>query len=206
MGAFGVVVGHQHHPTRAHVARARLHMEKTAHTLEEAIEHINAGVLFLDLLQDSTKPDQDTKIHDEGVALLCEHIKPDTKLKSLNLYNQGLTPKGVEALANILAHSHLVKLRLGENQIGDEGCRVLSRALNTSKLTNLDLYENGITDEGLKLLLFHSPPSLNGLTLEHNNLSGDGLNLLKDWNFNPRAWRLRHKDELVLPPPAVADQ
>jgi Ran GTPase-activating protein (RanGAP) involved in mRNA processing and transport len=174
-------------------------MEQTVHDLESAFAAIDGGVMFLDVLQDSSKPDEDTRIKDEGAAKLAEKIASchGGKLKSLNLYNQGLTAKGVASLCAVLSSTHLVKLRLGANEFGDEGCQHLAAALPHTKMTNLDLFGNGITDAGLRMLLFASPPTLMGVTLENNKLSGDGKTLLKDWNFNPKAWRMRHHDEMA---------
>jgi len=171
--------------------------EKTVHSLDEAFAALDAGVLFLDILQDPSQPDVDTRILDAGLVLLAEKLPAAAKLKSLNLYHQGITAKGIASLAAVLPQTHLQKLRLGGNDIGDEGCKELASVLPKTKMTNLDLFSNGITDDGFKLILFSSPPSLMGLTLDQNKLSGDGVALYKEWNFNPKAWRLKHQAELV---------
>ena len=190
------------------------------HTLEEALEAIDAGVLFLDVLraslfrarrvcvyhagdgaENSAEPDKDTKVHDAGVIAIAERLaQGTTKIKSINLYDQvcgrhtrvhvnrafdqGITAAGVSALADVLHATHIQKLRLGGNGFGDAGCLALAKVLPTTKMTNLDLYDNGITDEGLKAVLFASPTTLNGLTTEKNPLSGEGMALIKDWNFS----------------------
>jgi len=97
----------------------------------------------------------------------------------------------VSALAEVLHATHIQKLRLGGNGFGDAGCLALAKVLPTTKMTNLDLYDNGITDEGLKAVLFASPTTLNGLTMEKNPLSGEGMALIKDWNFSAFSSRMR---------------
>lgn len=92
---------------------------------------------------------------DEGLSLLLDkhvHFKP---IKVLDLRNNDITDKGMQALAEIARHSHILYLK--RNCVGDRGVQQLKVALlkesQGSVLTTLGLENNNIGNEGAMALV-----------------------------------------------------
>ncbi|KAK7124023.1 hypothetical protein R3I93_022204 [Phoxinus phoxinus] len=124
------------------------------------------------------------KLRDPGVKLLSVVLEdPDCKLEKLWLWDCGVTDEGCAALTSALRSnpSHLRKLDLSRNQIGDS-VHLLSAVLEDPhcKLENLQLWDCGVTDEGCAALtsaLRSNPSHLRKLDLSRNKL-GDSVHLL----------------------------
>ena len=112
-------------------------------------------------------------------------IKPHvSSLEYLNVRNNNISAKGVEALVNTLQHSqHLVTLNVGRNPIGAGGVKALADAVRSMKiLQELDVSFNHIGDEGANALAaaLSTNESLTTLTLSHNDIGPDGAAALAE--------------------------
>ena len=112
-------------------------------------------------------------------------IKPHvSSLKSINVSNNNISAKGVEALVNPLQHSqHLVQLTIGQNPFGAGGVNTLADALRSMKsLQGLHVSHNHIGDEGAKTLAaaLNTNQSLTILTLSYNDIGPDGAAALAE--------------------------
>ncbi|XP_035381156.1 NACHT, LRR and PYD domains-containing protein 12-like isoform X2 [Electrophorus electricus] len=125
---------------------------------------------------------------DSGVKWLSAGLqKPHCKLETLWLKHCDVTHEGCAALASALKlnPSHLRKLNLTENLVGDSGIKQLSLGLENPhcKLESLWLKHCDITDKGCAALV-----SALGLNLSHlrmldlsrNKLGDSGVKLLSD--------------------------
>ncbi|CAM4548334.1 unnamed protein product [Leuciscus chuanchicus] len=108
------------------------------------------------------------------------------------LYDCGVTDEGCAALASALRSnpSHLRKLILSGNKLGDSGVKLLSAVLANPhcKLEILWLRDCGVTDEGCAALssaLRSNPSHLRKLYLYNNKLGDSGVKLLKDLKDDP---------------------
>ncbi|XP_067306037.1 NACHT, LRR and PYD domains-containing protein 3-like [Pseudorasbora parva] len=108
-----------------------------------------------------------------------------TATRSAELWDCGVTDEGCAALASALRSnpSHLRKLDLNWNNLGDSGLKLLSAGLENPhcKLEELWLYKCGVTDEGCAALasaLRSNPSHLRELHLSQNNLGDSGVKLL----------------------------
>ena len=77
----------------------------------------------------------------KGTALLCEGLKVNLGVTTLDLQTCGARCDGAKALADALvATSNLVDVRFGGNAIGNEGAMALASALpECAALVQLDL-------------------------------------------------------------------
>ncbi len=126
------------------------------------------------------------KLTDADVLILCEALKKNTAVKTLNLWNNQIGDQGAIALAQ---NKTLTTLQLGCNKISDAGAKALSlnksfttlhlqtnqvgdlgaAALSQSTtLKALDLRKNKITDTGAQA--FSQNTTLSTLDLEHNQV------------------------------------
>ena len=102
---------------------------------------------------------------DSGVEVLAESLVSTPALKLLNLSYTKVGDAGASALGRVLAAKscHLVKLLLGNCQVGEEGGNDLMDALDENKsLVALDLSGNGISVSRmsiLDMLLKHRKPA-----------------------------------------------
>ncbi|KAL1261216.1 hypothetical protein QQF64_009043, partial [Cirrhinus molitorella] len=101
------------------------------------------------------------------------------------LYNCGLTDKCCAALASALKSnpSHLKKLDLSGNKLGDSGVTLLTTVLKDPhcKLEKLELRNCSVTDEGCAALasaLGSNPEHLRELDLSWNKIGDSGVKLL----------------------------
>ncbi|CAM4548743.1 unnamed protein product [Leuciscus chuanchicus] len=133
------------------------------------------------------------KLGDSGVKLFSAGLaNPHCKLETLWLWECGVTDEGCAALASALRSnpSHLRKLSLSGNKLGDSGVKLFSAGLANPhcKLETLWLRECGVTDEGCAALasaLRSNPSHLRELNLSGNKLGDSGVKLLKDLKDDP---------------------
>jgi hypothetical protein len=90
------------------------------------------------------------RIGDTGASLISEAVRETATLKTLILYNCGITSRGAEDLSRALAqNSSLEKLDIGWNSVGDEGISHVAEALKQNKqLKELWISKCGMTDKG----------------------------------------------------------
>uniref|UniRef100_A0A673LTP6 Uncharacterized protein n=1 Tax=Sinocyclocheilus rhinocerous TaxID=307959 RepID=A0A673LTP6_9TELE len=126
---------------------------------------------------------------DEVLRKLLPVVKES---RSVLLYDCGVTDEGCAALASALRSnpSHLRKLDLSLNELGDSGVKLLSDGLKDPhcKLETLMLSYCGVTDEGCAALasaLRSNPSHLRYLVLARNNLQDTGVKLLSDGLKDP---------------------
>lgn len=109
-------------------------------------------------------------IGDVGAEALADMLATNGSVTSLNLASNAIKDQGAEALARGLsANAALQSLDLRANAIGDRGAEQLSLALRSNhSLTSLCLWNNSITDAG-GVALAGAIATSN--TLQHLNLS-----------------------------------
>ena len=112
---------------------------------EEGASHIARIINFIEHLDLSRNP-----IGDTGASPISEAASKAAMLKTLSLYECGITSKGAEDLSRTLAqNSSLKKLDIGWNNLGDEGISHLTEALKQNKhLKELWIGKCGMTDKG----------------------------------------------------------
>ncbi|EFC47962.1 hypothetical protein NAEGRDRAFT_63852 [Naegleria gruberi] len=135
-------------------------------------------------------------IGDEAARLIGESLK---QLTFLNISNTNLQPQGVKYICELTELRHL---EMGENQIFDQEVVFICKSKFSSKLTNLDLKNTRISKECLKSLstldnlqylnlmfteidksnITFPFKKLRFLTLKENNLDGDELEELTNFN------------------------
>ena len=94
-------------------------------------------------------------IGDTGASFISNAVRETISLKTLNMYDCGITSHGAEELSRALAqNSSLEKLDIGWNGgVGDEGIRHIAKALEHNKqLKELWIGECGVTDKGAAYL------------------------------------------------------
>ncbi|XP_057187774.1 uncharacterized protein si:ch211-196h16.5 [Triplophysa rosa] len=132
------------------------------------------------------------KLGDSGVKLLSAGLEnPNCKLEKLKLTSCGVRDEGCVALASALrSNSHLRKLNLSENNLGDSGVKLLSAGLENPncKLEKLRLSDCAITGEGcvaLTAALGSNPSHLRVLDLSMNILGHSVKEQLSDLKKEP---------------------
>ena len=118
-------------------------------------------------------------LDDEGLAIVCDALLGNTKMKSLCLKgNTQITSSGWRALSTVLQHPDckLTNLDLGWTDIDDEGSNILGSALSVSSMKALDLSNAKISSLGWRTLLNElSQTSIEKLHLFHNCVSDASL-------------------------------
>ena len=110
------------------------------------------------------------------VSAIERAFRPPTNLKSLSLYDCGVTH---EIVPGLLPHVNreLESLNLGSNRIGDEGMVILCEALKSnSTLKELNLHANNIGPVGAQSLanMLQFNTSLTSLDLSDNGIQYGG--------------------------------
>ncbi|XP_043115555.1 NACHT, LRR and PYD domains-containing protein 12-like isoform X2 [Puntigrus tetrazona] len=127
-------------------------------------------------------------LQSSGVKLISAGLgNPHCKLETLGLWRCGLTHESCAALASALNSnpSHLRKLDLSENNLGDEGVKLFSDGLKNPqcKLETMQLRFCNLSYKSCAVLasaLRSNPSHLRELDLSENELGDDGVNLLSD--------------------------
>ncbi|XP_053544221.1 NACHT, LRR and PYD domains-containing protein 3-like isoform X1 [Ictalurus punctatus] len=129
------------------------------------------------------------KIGDSGVKSFCAVLEnPHCKLERLRLLGCGISDEGCAALRS--NPSHLRKLDLSYNNVGDSGVKSLSAVLENPlcKLETLRLCGCGVSDVGCAALtsaLRSNPSHLRDLDLSCNNVGDSGVKSLSAVLENP---------------------
>ena len=124
-------------------------------------------------------------IGDTGASLISEVVRETATLKTLILYNCGITSRGAEDLSRALAqNSSLEKLDIGWNYlVGDDGISHVAEALKQNKqLKELWISQCGMTDKGAASLASALTVN-NSLKMLHmgggeGKLTGNGLSTI----------------------------
>ena len=112
---------------------------------EEGALYIARMLYFIEHLYLSYNP-----IGDVGASLISEAVRKTATLKTLILYNCGITSRGAKDLSRTLAQNNsLEKLDIGENNLGDNGISHVAEALKQNKqLKELWIGGGVMTDRG----------------------------------------------------------
>ncbi|KAG1925223.1 NACHT, LRR and PYD domains-containing protein, partial [Pimephales promelas] len=160
---------------------------------EEACKYVNRVVGVNPLLQRNLNLNGhklgDTRVNQIAALLQDKHCQPNT----LTLSDCSITEKQSLILTSALKSnlSHLRKLDLSRNKLGDSGVKHLSAVLKDShcKLVRLRLSWCDMTDEGcsdVTSALKSNPSHLRELELSGNKLGDSGVKNLSDLLMNPQ--------------------
>ncbi|KAG0369883.1 hypothetical protein BGZ54_008535 [Gamsiella multidivaricata] len=141
-------------------------------------------------------------IRDEGIGLITEQTHLRKTLRSINLYNNGISPVGGRLLAAFLTREKaLVQLDLGMNEIGDETLAFIIDALGPN-LSLLNLESTGFRDSAAKaldrMIENYSPSWKLEPQLEYLNLATNGWTTSSIQSLGRIIMQLR----LEIPPPS----
>jgi Ran GTPase-activating protein (RanGAP) involved in mRNA processing and transport len=165
---------------------------------EEGTLHIAWMLYFIEHLYLSHNP-----IGDTGVSVISEAVRETATLKTLILYNCGITSRGAEDLSRALAqNSSLEKLDIGWNSVGDEGISHVAEALKQNKqLKELWIGGSaGMTDKGAASLASVLTVN-NSLKLLH--IGGDKRALTEDGLLTIAQSLAKHPKFVKLAIPAI---
>jgi Ran GTPase-activating protein (RanGAP) involved in mRNA processing and transport len=151
---------------------------KGAAVLADALKH-NTTLEELDF--------HNNRVSDTGVHSLAEVLSSNTSIvKALGLGSNGITDKGAEHLAEMLKTNRTITwLALAGNQIGDRGVQLLANTLahqNTSLLV-LSLHVNkSISDVSVTAItnMLQHNKSLKKLWMQDCNISDEGKTKLRE--------------------------
>lgn len=133
----------------------------------------------------------DSFMGDEGVKILCDSLRTNHSITSVDLRGSNISERGCDHLSNVMrSHASLQALGLEWNNAGDDGASVLASALpDNQALTNLDLRNNKIGPRGAaalaRALAAMGPGSrLTDVDLRWNQIGEGGLDLAKALDSN----------------------
>lgn len=90
-----------------------------------------------------------TAVGAEGLVHLTNGLRGNRSLLTLNIANNGLVGKTIEAFARVISSTRLKVLNLAENRLGVAGCDSISRMFQGyCPLHSIDLSKNEITQAG----------------------------------------------------------
>ncbi|XP_041960850.1 NACHT, LRR and PYD domains-containing protein 12-like isoform X26 [Alosa sapidissima] len=150
--------------------------EESCEVLTSALQSEHSLLKELDL---SSNP-----LMDSGVRLLSVGLKhTNCKMETLSLADCKITHNSCEIVVSVLQSTNaLIKLDLGENDLGDSGVKLLSKGLSSPdcKLQTLRLADCKLTDKSYEMVasVLQSPNSLQELDLSDNDLGDSGAQLL----------------------------
>jgi hypothetical protein len=156
--------------------------------------HVARILYFVEHLYLSHNPFGDT-----GASLISEAVRETATLKTLILYNCGITSRGAEDLSRALAqNSSLEKLDIGSNNLGDEGISHVAEALKQNKqLKELWIGQCGMTDKGAASLASGLTVN-NSLKMLHMGRNwGGGIGALTENGFSAITQSLANKSLFV---------
>ncbi|XP_053169816.1 ribonuclease inhibitor-like [Scomber japonicus] len=132
------------------------------------------------------------KLSDSSMKHLSAGLEsPNCKLKTLRLYDCGLSETHCEVLASALkSNPHLTDLDLSFNNLSDSSVKLLSAGLESPncKLETLELYDcslSKISCDYLASALKDNPSHLRELELRGNNLKDSDVKQLMDLQQSP---------------------
>ena len=164
---------------------------------EEGALHITRILYFIEHIYLSYNP-----IGNTGASSISEAVRNTAVLKTLIMYNCGITSSGVEDLSKALArNSSLNKLDIGGNNLGDKGISHVAEALKqNAQLKELWISNCGMTDKGAASLA--SALSINNslkmlhMGGERGALTGTGLSTItQSLANNPEFVKLAVSDQ-----------
>ncbi|XP_062387361.1 NACHT, LRR and PYD domains-containing protein 12-like [Sardina pilchardus] len=123
-------------------------------------------------------------LEDSGVDLLSKGLSsPLCNLQTLRLADCKITHNSCKIMVSVLKSTNsLIKLDLGENDLGDSGVDLLSKGLSSPlcNLQTLRLAACKLSEKscGIVAAVLQSPNSLIGLDVSHNDLRDSGVQLL----------------------------
>ena len=91
-------------------------------------------------------------VGDVGIEAIVSATPKPVRLSSIELWGNGITDKGAQALSRLLKRAHIVVLNLCNNFLHNKGTGAIATSLNVSShscLQELDLGWNMIKDEGV---------------------------------------------------------
>jgi len=163
---------------------------KGAAILADALKH-NTTLEELDF--------HNNRVSDLGVHSLAEVLSSNNSIvKALGLGSNGITDKGAEHLAEMLKTNHTITwLALAGNQIGDRGVQLLANTLahENKSLLVLSLHVNkSISDASVDAIIdmLQHNKSLKKLWMQDCNISEDGKFKLRE------AARIKHGFSLYM--------
>ena len=119
----------------------------------------------------------------DGIAYLTQYIINNHQmiLRTLDISYNGIEINGVKIICEyIKVNSKLISLFIGGNYICDEGAKILAKTLidnSQCKITYLFMENNNITKNGAKyitkVISYH--PFLSSINLKSNNLTDEGV-------------------------------
>jgi Ran GTPase-activating protein (RanGAP) involved in mRNA processing and transport len=125
---------------------------------------------------------------DEGIIALAKSGRL-TNLRTLDLYNAGLGPRGAEALAT--SGARFLSLHLSFNAIGAAGARALVRSGALRRVRELYLWFCEIGDDGMAALMQHDGlQRIRTLGLQRNDLTVVGFRSLANAPWAAGLWEL----------------
>ncbi|XP_041960831.1 protein NLRC5-like isoform X7 [Alosa sapidissima] len=157
--------------------------EESCEVLTSALQSEHSLLKELDL---SSNP-----LMDSGVRLLSVGLKhTNCKMETLSLADCKITHNSCEIVVSVLQSTNaLIKLDLGENDLGDSGVKLLSKGLSSPdcKLQTLRLAKCKLLEKscGIVATVLQSPNSLIELDLSHNDLRDSGVQLLSKGLSSP---------------------
>lgn len=136
------------------------------------------------------------ELSDDGAGLLVDMLPPS--LRKLWLAQNHISDAGASVLGRLEARTPLLEvLHLGDNEIADPGVRKLCEGLPAS-LKKLGLAKNLITDAGAQSIAHHlhsTTPFLEVLHLTNNEISDDGVKgLCQELPYSLKKLRLAGND------------
>ncbi|XP_076137510.1 NACHT, LRR and PYD domains-containing protein 3-like, partial [Alosa pseudoharengus] len=150
--------------------------EESCEVLTSALQSEHSLLKELDMSSNS--------LMDSGVRLLSVGLKhTNCKLETLRLADCKITHNSCEIVVSVLQSTNaLIKLDLGENDLGDSGVKLLSKGLSSPdcKLQTLRLADCKLTEKSYEMVasVLQSPNSLQQLDLSDNYLGDSGVQLL----------------------------
>ncbi|XP_076125548.1 NACHT, LRR and PYD domains-containing protein 12-like isoform X2 [Alosa pseudoharengus] len=150
--------------------------EESCEVLTSALQSEHSLLKELDMSSNS--------LMDSGVRQLTVGLKhTNCKLETLRLADCKITHNSCEIVVSVLQSTNaLIKLDLGENDLGDSGVKLLSKGLSSPdcKLQTLRLADCKLTEKSYEMVasVLQSPNSLQQLDLSDNYLGDSGVQLL----------------------------
>lgn len=90
----------------------------------------------------------------ESLKILCNCIN-STHITKLNLSGNNIGDMGIKFFQTLLSYNKTIKkINLSSNEIGEEGAKIIGESLKTNKyISHLNLKYNHLGDEGVKIII-----------------------------------------------------
>eukprot|EP00121_Abeoforma_whisleri_P007341 Awhi_evm1s6701 len=118
-------------------------------------------------------------ITEKGISYLCEALKRNTRLKTLDLSGNDLNDAAGFAIANLLKHNKsITTLNLNDSQIGSVGMLDISESLASSNTTLTTLSLGGNLHGSQMAQALANNRTLTFINLSNTNLLDSGATLI----------------------------